>query len=80
MKADLLLESSLKQLKLPCFAQSYQTLAQEAARTNLSYERYWLFRESGAARSLDRSEPRELSLCLQKMPEFREYRMFLLCL
>ena len=42
MKADLLLESSLKQLKLPCFAQSYQTLAQEAARTNLSYERYLL--------------------------------------
>lgn len=42
MKTDLLLESYLKQLKLPCFAQSYQTLAQEAARTNLSYERYLL--------------------------------------
>jgi len=32
MKTDMLLESYLKQLKLPCFAQSYQTLAQEAAR------------------------------------------------
>ncbi len=27
MKTDLMLESYLKQLKLPCFAQSYQTLA-----------------------------------------------------
>jgi len=42
MKTEMLLESYLKQLKLPCFAQSYQTLAQEAARTNLSYERYLL--------------------------------------
>jgi DNA replication protein DnaC len=30
MKTDLLLESYLKQLKPPCFAQSYQTLAQGA--------------------------------------------------
>src|SRR5258708_12720834 len=42
MKTDMLVESYLKQLKLPCFAQSYQPLAQEAARTNLSYERYVL--------------------------------------
>jgi DNA replication protein DnaC len=40
MKTEVVLESYLKQLKLPCFAQSYQTLAQEAARSNLSYERY----------------------------------------
>src|SRR5207302_5934320 len=40
MSNELLLETYLKQLRLPCFAQSYQTLAQEAARTNLSYERY----------------------------------------
>lgn len=40
MKTEMVLESYLQQLKLPCFAQSYQTLAQEAARTNLSYERY----------------------------------------
>ena len=31
MKTDLLLESYLKQLKLPCFAQSYQTLARGAS-------------------------------------------------
>lgn len=42
MKQELLLESYLKQLRLPCFAQSYQSLAQEAARTDLSYERYLL--------------------------------------
>ncbi len=39
MKNDVMLENQLKQLKLPCFARSYQTLAQEAARTNLSDER-----------------------------------------
>jgi DNA replication protein DnaC len=42
MKQDLLLESYLKQLRLPCFVDSYQALAQEAARNNLSYERYLL--------------------------------------
>ena len=42
MKPEILLETYLKQLRLPAFAQSYQTLAQEAARTNLSYERYLL--------------------------------------
>src|SRR5260370_19211133 len=58
MKAELLLESSLKQLKLPCFAQSYQTLAQEAARTNLSYERYLLAvaQEGMASRDAHRIE------------------------
>lgn len=58
MKTDLLLESYLKQLKLPCFAQSYQTLAQEAARTNLSYERYLfgLASEEMASREAHRIE------------------------
>jgi DNA replication protein DnaC len=42
MKQELLLESYLKDLRLSRFAQSYQSLAQEAARTNLSYERYLL--------------------------------------
>src|SRR5216683_6043704 len=58
MKAELLLESSLKQLKLPCFAQSYQMLAQEAARTNLSYERYLLAlaQEEMASRDAHRIE------------------------
>jgi DNA replication protein DnaC len=35
-----LLESYLRQLKLPTFVQNYQTFAQDAARSNLSFERY----------------------------------------
>jgi DNA replication protein DnaC len=42
MKQELLLESYLKDLRLSRFVQSYQSLAQEAARSNLSYERYLL--------------------------------------
>jgi len=37
-----LLESYLHQFKLPMFAQNYQAFAQDALRTNLSYERYLL--------------------------------------
>ena len=40
MTQEFLLESYLRQLRLPSFLQSYQQLATEAARTNLSYERY----------------------------------------
>ena len=42
MSTELLLESYLKSLRLPAFLESYQALAHEAARTNLSYERYLL--------------------------------------
>ena len=58
MKQELLLESYLKQLRLPCFVQSYQSLAQEAARTNLSYERYLLAlaQEEVASRDAHRIE------------------------
>jgi DNA replication protein DnaC len=42
MKQDDLLEMHLKQLRLPSFVQSYQSLAVEAARTNLTYEQYLL--------------------------------------
>src|SRR5436190_19804586 len=42
MSTELLLESHLKSLRLLAFLESYQTLAHEAARTNLSYERYLL--------------------------------------
>jgi DNA replication protein DnaC len=40
--ANLLLETQLKQLKLPAFVAHYSVLAQDAARNNLSYERYLL--------------------------------------
>jgi DNA replication protein DnaC len=42
MKQELLLESGLRDLRLSHFVLSYQSLAQEAARNNLSYERYLL--------------------------------------
>jgi len=42
MQHQALLESYLRQLRLPTFAQNYQAFAQDAIRTNLSYERYLL--------------------------------------
>jgi DNA replication protein DnaC len=42
MQHQALLENYLRQLGLPTFAQNYQTFAQDAARTNLSFERYLL--------------------------------------
>src|ERR1700736_6363761 len=42
MPQELLLESHLKQLRLPSFLDHYQPLAHDAACTNLSYERYLL--------------------------------------
>src|SRR5439155_25008043 len=44
MQENTLLESSLRQLKLPTFAQNYAAFAQDAARTGLSCERYLLAR------------------------------------
>ncbi len=42
MQHQALLENYLRSLKLPTFAQNYQSYAQDAMRTNLSYERYLL--------------------------------------
>jgi DNA replication protein DnaC len=42
MATQLLLETQLKQLRLPSFLENYQSLAAEAARNNLPYERYLL--------------------------------------
>jgi DNA replication protein DnaC len=42
MQHQALLENYLRLLKLPTFAQNYQSYAQDAIRTNLSYERYLL--------------------------------------
>jgi DNA replication protein DnaC len=42
MQQNTLLESYLRQLKLPSFAQNYAAFAQDAARTGLSCERYLL--------------------------------------
>lgn len=42
MEQHFLLETALKQLKLPSFLKHYQSLAVDAATTNLTYERYLL--------------------------------------
>ena len=42
MQQNTLLESYLRQLKLPTFAQNYAAIASDAARTGLSCERYLL--------------------------------------
>ena len=40
MEDKAVLETYLRQLRIPTFAQNYQAFAQDAARSNLSYERY----------------------------------------
>jgi len=42
MHAQTVLESYLRELHLPTFAQNYQTVAQDASRSDLPYERYLL--------------------------------------
>lgn len=42
MDANWLLESRLKSLRLATFRQQYRAVAQDAARNNLSYDRYLL--------------------------------------
>lgn len=42
MEPTLLLESYLKALRLPTFVQQYRRIAEDAARENLSYERFLL--------------------------------------
>ena len=42
MEANLLLESYLKQLRLPGFGRNYRKFAEDAAQANLSYDRYLL--------------------------------------
>lgn len=58
MTQEFLLESYLRQLRLPSFLHSYQQLATEAARSNLSYERYLfgLAQEEVANRDVRRIE------------------------
>jgi DNA replication protein DnaC len=42
MEPNLLLETYLKQLRLPTFLQNYTAFAEDAAQANLSYDRYLL--------------------------------------
>lgn len=42
MEGNLLLDTYLKQLRLPAFAHNYRKFAEDAAQANLSYDRYLL--------------------------------------
>ena len=42
MEANMLLDTYLKQLRLPAFARNYRKFAEDAAQANLSYDRYLL--------------------------------------
>jgi DNA replication protein DnaC len=42
MEANLLLDTYLKQLRLPAFARNYRKFAEDAAQASLSYDRYLL--------------------------------------
>lgn len=42
MEANLLLETYLKSLRLPCFVRNYRKFAEDAAQANLGYDRFLL--------------------------------------
>ena len=42
MEANLLLESYLKELRLPAFLRNYRKFGEDAAQTGLGYDRYLL--------------------------------------
>lgn len=63
MANQLLLETHLKQLRLPSFLENYQSLAQEAARNNLPYERYLL---GLAQEEVGRRERNTIERCIRQ--------------
>ena len=71
----MLLESYLRQLRLPSFVQHYQKLAQDAAQTNLSYERFLLALAEGEVgqREVHRVER---SIASAKFPVLKELADF----
>ena len=75
MQQNTLLESYLRQLKLPTFAQNYATIASDAARTGLSCERYLLAR--GFAELAQRDANRvERCIAQAKLPVLKELSQF----
>src|SRR5712691_12425252 len=75
MQQNTLLESYLRQLKLPTFAQNYAAIASDAARTGLSCERYLLAR--GFAELAQRDTNRvERCIAQAKLPVLKELSQF----
>ena len=75
MQENTVLESYLRQLKLPTFAQNYAAFAQDAARTGLSCERYLLAR--GFAELAQRDAHRvERCTAQARLPVLKELSQF----
>jgi DNA replication protein DnaC len=70
-----LLETYLRQLRLPTFAHNYAAFAQDAARTGLSCERY-LFALSEAEISQRDANRVERSIAQAKLPVLKELSQF----
>src|SRR6266702_7711883 len=75
MQQNILLESYLRQLKLPTFAQNYAAIASDATRTDLSCERYLLAlcEAELAQREANRVER---SIAQAKLPVLKELSQF----
>src|SRR5579864_7414041 len=75
MQQNTLLESYLRQLKLPTFAQNYAAIASDAARTGLSCERYLLALCEAEISQRDANRV-ERSIAQAKLPVLKELSQF----
>ena len=75
MQQNTLLESYLRQLKLPTFAQNYAAFAQDATRTGLSCERYLLALCEGEISQRDANRV-ERCIAQAKLPVLKELSQF----
>jgi DNA replication protein DnaC len=75
MQQNTLLESYLRQLKLPTFAQNYATIASDVARTGLSCERYLL---ALCEAELSQRDANRVERCIAqaKLPVLKELSQF----
>ncbi len=75
MQQNALLESYLRQLKLPTFAQNYAAIASDAARTGLSCERYLL---ALCETELSQRDANRVERCVAqaKLPVLKELSQF----
>src|SRR6266568_7830129 len=75
MEHQTLLENYLRSLRLPTFAQNYQTFAQDAARSDLPYERY-LFALCQAEMDQREANRVERAITNAKFPVLKELATF----
>lgn len=75
MEHQTLLENYLRALRLPTFAQNYQAFAQDAARSDLSYERY-LFALCQAEMEQREANRVERAIVAAKFPVVKELATF----